>query len=104
MCPKNHWDKYKTLKHSYINCDICVNPEKITSKISDKGTQVIWWSNVFHTVNAHYLRGLQGVKNCYNEWLTQIYKKNDKIYIMGKDFINKPVEGFTIKEYLNENK
>ena len=101
---KNHWNKYKTLKHSYIHCDICVNPEKITSKVTNNGTQLIWWSNAFHTVNAHYLRGLQGVENCYNEWLEQINKNNNNIYIMGKDYINKPVEGFTLKEYLNENK
>ena len=100
---KNHWDNYKKLKHSYVHCDICINPEKLTSKVSQGGTQIIWWSNAFHTVNAHYLRGLQGVKNCYNEWLNQISEKNKDIYIMGKDYINKPVEGFTLKEYLNEN-
>ena len=60
---KNHWDSYKKLKHTYIHCDICVNPEKLTSKISNEETQIIWWSNAFHTVNAHYLRGLQGVEN-----------------------------------------
>ena len=100
---KEHWDNYKKLKHSYIHCDICVNPKKITSKVSQGGTKIIWWSNAFHTVNAHYLRGLQGVKNCYNEWLTQINNSNENIYIMGKDYMNKPVEGFTLKEYLNEN-
>ena len=100
---KNHWDNYKKLKHTYIHCDICVNPEKLTSKISNEETQIIWWSNAFHTVNAHYLRGLQGVENCYNEWLTQISDKNNNIYIMGKDYLNLPVEGRTIKEYRNEN-
>ena len=100
---KNHWDSYKKLKHTYIHCDICVNPEKLTSKISNEETQIIWWSNAFHTVNAHYLRGLQGVENCYNEWLNQISDRNNNIYIMGKDYLNLPVEGRTIKEYRNEN-
>jgi len=97
---KDHWDNYKKLKHRYIHCDICVNPEKLTSKITNEETQVIWWSNAFHTVNAHYLRGLQGVKTCYNEWLNQINCKDNNIHIMGKDYLNRPVEGHTLKEYL----
>ena len=100
---KNHWQNYKILKHRYIHCDICNNPKKVTNKITNADTQVIWWSNVFHTVNAHYLRGLQGVKNCYNDWIQQINNKDENIYIMGKDYLNRPVEGGTLKEYLNEN-
>ena len=100
---KNHWDKYKKLKHTYIYCDICESPEKLTSIITNYQTEVIWWSNAFHTVSAHYLRGLQGVQNCYNKWLTQIKDKNENIYIMGKDHLNQPVEGTTLKEYLYGN-
>ena len=100
---KNHWENYKTLDHEYIYCDVCENPEKLTNKIVGNGTQVIWWSNVFHTVNAHYLRGLQGVKTCYNKWISQINSKDNNMYIMGKDYLNRPVEGSTLEEYLNEN-
>ena len=100
---KNHLQDYKTLEHKYFHCDICSNPKKVTNKITNADTQVIWWSNVFHTVNAHYLRGLQGVKNCYNDWIQQINNKDENIYIMGKDYLNRPVEGGTLKEYLNEN-
>ena len=101
---KNHWEFYKTLEHNYIYCDVCVNPKKFTNKVKNKGTQIIWWSNAFHTVNAHYLRGLQGVKKCYTEWISQLYDKNQNLYIMGKDYLNRPIEGRTLKEYLNENK
>ena len=101
---KEHWQAYKKLKHTFIHTDICKTPEKITSQITGKDTELIWWSNVFHTVNAHYVRGLQGVKNCYNEWLTQINNKNPNIYIMGKDYLNRPVEGGTLKEYIDEQR
>src|SRR5210317_209852 len=40
---KEHWNQYKELKHSYIHCDVCENPEKITSKITQDQTSVIWW-------------------------------------------------------------
>ena len=100
---KNHWDKYKKLKHHYIYCDICEDPSKLTSIITNSKTEVIWWSNAFHTVNAHYLRGLQGAQSCYNKWLSQIEDKNKNIYIMGKDYLNRPVEGGTLKEYLHGN-
>ena len=98
---KNHWDRYKKLKHSYIHVDICDNPERITSLITPDDSSIIWWSNAFHTVNAQYLRGLQGVTDCYNKWCKQIEEKNSGIYILGKDYLDRPVEGGTIKEYLN---
>ena len=101
---KQHWNHYKKLKHTYIHCDILDNPHLITSRITGQETELIWWSNSFHTVNAHYLRGLQGAKSCYNKWLSQLQDKNENIYIMGKDYLNQPVEGGTLKEYLNENK
>ena len=63
---------------------------------------VCWrWSNAFHTVGAQYVRGLQGVKICYNEWLNQLAEKNENLWILGKDYLDKPVEGTTLKEYIN---
>ena len=98
---KDHWDKYKKLKHSYIHVDICENPEKITTKITDEENSIIWWSNAFHTVNAQYVRGLQGVTDCYNTWIKQIVNKNPNIWILGKDYLDRPIEGKQIKEYAN---
>lgn len=97
---KEHWNRYKKLKHSYIHCDICENPEKVTSRITNELNSVIWWSNAFHTVNAQYMRGLSGVKECYENWCTQIEEKNPNIWILGKDYLDRPVEGTDIKDYL----
>ena len=97
---KKHWDKYKLLKHSYVHCDICEEPKKVTSKITDDNNSVIWWSNAFHTINAQYLRGLSGLKECYETWCNQINEKNANIWILGKDYLDKPVEGKNIKDYL----
>ena len=98
---KEHWQRYKKLKHSYIHCDICENPEKITNKITKEPDSIIWWSNAFHTVNAQYLRGLSGVKQCFETWCSQIYEKNPDISILGKNYLDVPVEGKNIKEYLD---
>ena len=99
---KEHWLRYKNLKHSFTHVDICETPEKLTNKITDEHNSVIWWSNAFHTVNAQYVRGLQCVKDCYNKWLNLINKKISDIWILGKDYLDKPVEGSTLKDYLNE--
>ena len=99
---KEHWLRYKKLKHSFTHLDICETPEKLTNKITNEPNSIIWWSNAFHTVNAQYVRGLQGVKDCYNIWLDKINNKNPNIWILGKDYLDKPVEGNTLKEYLNE--
>jgi len=99
---KDHWDKYKLLKHSYINVDICEDPSKFTKLITKEPDSIIWWSNAFHTVNAHYTRGMQGVTECYEEWIKQIAAQNEDIRILGKDYLDRPIEGGTLKEYLNE--
>lgn len=98
---KEHWDRYKTLNHKYIYCDICCNPEKITSTITPNKNSVIWWSNAFHTVGAQYLRGVSGVKTCYETWLKQINDKNPDIWILGKDYLDRPIEGDKLKDYLS---
>ena len=98
---KEHWDRYRTLNHKYIHCDICTNPEKVTSLITPDEDSVIWWSNAFHTVGAQYLRGLSGVKTCYETWLRQINDKNPNIWILGKDYLDRPVEGDRLKDYLS---
>jgi hypothetical protein len=97
---KEHWDRYKMLKHTFTHCDICVDPHKITDRITDEENSIVWWSNAFHTVGAQYLRGLSGVKDCYSEWLKQIESKNPDIWILGKDYLDRPVEGDRLKEYL----
>ena len=96
---KDHWDRYKKLSHSFIHTDICKNPEKITSRILPGDSSVIWWSNAFHTVGAQYLRGLSGVKGCYEEWLGQLEERNPDIWILGKDYLDRPIEGERLKDY-----
>jgi hypothetical protein len=97
---KDHWDRYKNLNHSFIHCDICEAPEKLTSQITPEEDSVIWWSNAFHTVGAQYTRGLKGVKSSYENWLQQINNKNPNIWILGKDYLDRPVEGDKLKDYL----
>jgi hypothetical protein len=98
---KEHWIRYKQLPHKFIHCDVCSNPEKITSTITPNDNSVIWWSNAFHTVGAQYLRGLSGVKSCYESWLKQINDKNPNIWILGKDYLDLPVEGHRLKDYIS---
>ena len=98
---KEHWDRYKQLPHKYIHCDICVTPEKLTSTITPEENSVIWWSNAFHTVGAQYLRGVSGVKSCYESWLKQINDKNPNIWILGKDYLDRPIEGDKLKDYMS---
>jgi len=100
---KEHWYRYKKLKHTFTHVDICKDPTPITNKIVTDPDSLIWWSNAFHTVNAHYLQGLKGVTNSYNTWINQIKSKNPDIWILGKDFMDKPVEGGQIKDYVNKS-
>jgi len=99
---QNHWNRYRKLKHTYVHMDLCENPEELYPHITDEEDSVIWWSNAFHTVNAHYVRGLQGVTKCYNDWLSNLEKRNKNLYLLGKDYLDRPVEGGTLKEYLDE--
>ena len=98
---KEHWDRYKTLKHSFIPMDVCENPEKVTSLVTSEEESVIWWSNAFHTIGAQYMRGISGVKICYENWINQLNDKNPNMWILGKDYLDRPVEGKRLKDYLD---
>ena len=62
------------------------------------------WSNSFHTLNTHYTRKLNEVEELYINWLKNINKKNPNLWVFGKDYLNRPVEGNTIESILKENK
>ena len=49
------------------------------------------------------MQGLQGVSNSYNTWITQIKKRNPDMWILGKDYLDKPVEGGQIKNYVTKS-
>lgn len=101
---EEHWQRYKNLEHKYIHCDIVKDFSKVIDKVENKDTSVIWWSNVFHTVNTHYTRRLSEVKELYIDWLENVENKNPNLWAFGKDYINKPVEGNTIQSILKEIK
>ena len=97
---KEHWKRYKKLKHTWTHVDISKDCTPITNKIVNEPGSVIWWSNAFHTVNAHYLHGLKGVTESYNNWIKEIKTNNPDMWILGKDFLDRPIEGGQIKDYV----
>lgn len=97
---KEHWDRYKKLKHTYVHCNIVENAEKFYRKIDNTPNSVIWWSNCFHTVNTHYTRRLSEVEDLYKSWLNNIAEKNPTMWVFGKDYLNRPVEGNQVKNIL----
>ena len=74
--------------------------EKLYEHSINDPDSLIWWSNAFHTVNAHYLQGLKGVTESYKTWIKQIKKRNPNIWILGKDFLDVPIEGGQVKDYV----
>jgi hypothetical protein len=99
---KEHWTNYRKLSHNYTYTNIFKDPAAITSRITNDENLIIWWSNAFHTVNAHYTLGLTGVKQAYDNWITAIYEKNKNIQILGVDYLNNTIRSGYLKEYLNE--
>lgn len=98
---KEHWGRYRNLKHSYIHCDICETPEKITSQITPDNESVIWWSNAFDVDGVQCFRGISGAKYCYETWLNQLKNKNPDIWILGRDYLGRHVRGSRLKEYID---
>jgi len=94
-----HWLRYRKLKHTFIHCDIVKDSSKLINLVDDEGTQVIWWSNCFHTVNSHYLNNNEGLYNIYKEWVNGLANKNPNLFIFGKDYLNNSLKGGKIKQY-----
>lgn len=93
-----HWQKYKTLKHNFIHCNLLQNPEILINKITQEGNSIIWWSNVFHTVTAHYTRSLSDLTEHYNTFIKSVIDKNSNLTVFGTDILNKKFEGINIKD------
>lgn len=97
----NHWQKYKNLKHTFIHCDVLEEPEKIINAITEEENSYIWWSNVFHTVNAHYTRSLDVLTEEYNNFVSNIKKQNQDIRVFGMSHLNKRLLGENISDCFN---
>jgi hypothetical protein len=96
---KAHWTDYKKLKHHFIYCDILKNPEKVTNCVNGTEDSVIWWSNAFHTVTAHYTQSLAELTNHYNNnWIKALQEKNPTLTVFGADHLNNRIRGQSINE------
>lgn len=96
---QDHWLRYKNLKHKFIHCDVTKDITKIIEQVNNQGTQLIWWSNCFHTVNSHYLNSNSNLYRLYENWITELRNKNENIHIFGKDYLNNSLNGVKIKNY-----
>jgi superfamily I DNA/RNA helicase len=95
----NHWQRYKKLKHTFIHCDILVNPEKLINKVDNTEDSYIWWSNAFHTVTAHYTRNLEDLKDHYNNnWIKALSEKNSNLICYGTDILHNKLKNKNINE------
>lgn len=95
------WQKYKKLNHKFIHVDIVNEPQKLFKYIDNTPNSVIWWSNIFHTVNTHYTKTLPEIKKLYGNWLNTLNNVNPEMIVYGKDYLNENIEGLRVKECFN---
>ena len=68
------------------------------NNITQEENSFIWWSNVFHTVTAHYTRPLNDLTLYYNNFINSIINRNPNLTVFGADILNKKFEGINIKD------
>jgi len=98
------WEKYKKLQHTYTECDIINNPDKLLDIIDKKSKHsLIWWSNAFHTSYSFFIYDFkkQGLlREKYTYWIDSLKKINPELILYGKDFLNNNIDCVRAKDYV----
>jgi len=97
---KNHWKRYRKLKHRFLNASILDNQQQIISKINNTPNAVIWWSNAFFTIYSNWFFTPIERRAMFEKWILALAKKNPTLFIYGSDFQNISINHISASDYL----
>jgi len=94
---QDEWQKYKRLKHNFIHCDLINSPSSLTNVV-DNSTGILWFSNIYHTLNAHYTYSIKELKDAYNTLIILLRQKNPELKLFGKDHTNRNLRHISVSD------
>lgn len=99
---REHWQRYRTLEHEYLQCDILTEQERLLARIDDEPASVIWWSNAFFTVYSNWFYTIDERRALYHRWIEGLAAKNPNIFPYGSDYNNISVNHTRAHDYASE--
>lgn len=99
---KAHWDRYKTLNHQYLHCNLLADKQKLFNEVAKYKQPYLWWSNAFFTVYSNWFLGFDERRAIYEKWITALAASSPGCRVNGSDYNNTGVNGFTAKTYLQQ--
>jgi hypothetical protein len=97
----SHWQKYRSLTHIYVRCDLWSQRERLIELMGKSNSEIIWWSNAFFTIYGNWKYDIPERKQAFQEWMTALSNKNRDLVIYGSDHINTSLSGLNVEEYIN---
>ena len=97
---KEHWYRYKKINHKFVLSNICgAEQVKLLNCVNQNPNSAIWWDNIFHSMPTVFNLDFSGADISYQNWLSQIYKKNPSLYVLSsKDNQMNQLPAKTLKE------
>ncbi len=96
---REHWRRYRELRHEYIHCDVLAAPERLLARIWKEPSAVIWFSNAPFTVYSNWRYSLDERKAMYDRWMERLAALNPEMLLYGSDYNNSNVNCVSAGEY-----
>ena len=101
---RRHWSEYRRLPHRFIHCDLFIDPQPLLAAVRAEPAAVMWWSNVFHSLNGVWFYEREQRKRIYQCWLKSLARINPELLIYGADVHNLPINGEKIRQLADEHR
>jgi len=90
-----HWNKYRSLVHEFVVGDLFASSaHDVVDKIDPEcRNTVIWWSNIFHSLETHTFQTEDETSNLFHQWIKALRNRNNKLTIFGLDAEGKLIAG-----------
>lgn len=96
---REHWQKYRTLTHDYIDCDVMAQPHTILERVTAEPNAVMWWSNAFFTIYGNWFYPYAQRQEMYDRWVEHLAKRNPHLFVNGSNHNNTCVNDFQVGAY-----
>jgi hypothetical protein len=96
---REHWARYRSVKHSFVLCNLLTEQHKILDLIADVPGSVIWWSNAFSTVYSGWRHTPEEKMKFYENWVRDLAAKAPTLLLYGSDHSNSSVNCIHAGQY-----
>ncbi|HZF13192.1 MAG TPA: hypothetical protein VFE33_30745 [Thermoanaerobaculia bacterium] len=96
---EQHWARYREIPHLYLHCDLFAAPEPLGAALAPGASEVMWWSNAFHSLNGVWFYDREDRHGIYRRWLESLAAINPDLLLYGADVDNLDLGGVRLADH-----